>query len=160
MKTINDYYLFNYLFKNAPLRPHCREAPGRDSNLGWDNLEAGTLTNRPPYLLVRIYCTGYSIYYFLGGDTIHVWVIYIMCYVCVVGSVYIIASVSGGVLLLPLGSFVKWALNWRVSFVCILPPPPTTKQFLICRGEGGGGTFSPLIGHKTFLEIFTEGRQY
>ena len=33
-----------------PLRPLCGEAPGRDSNPGWVDLVAGTLTIRPPHL--------------------------------------------------------------------------------------------------------------
>ena len=40
-----------------PLRPHCGEAPGRDSNLGRAAHEAWTLdtTPRPPHLLFFVY---------------------------------------------------------------------------------------------------------
>ena len=37
-----------------PLRPFCGDAPGRDSNPGWVDLVAGTLTTRPPHLTLQM----------------------------------------------------------------------------------------------------------
>ena len=50
---------------SLPLRPLCGDAPGRDSNLGWVDLVAGTLTTRPPHLTLQMDVKTQSNRYFL-----------------------------------------------------------------------------------------------